>query len=228
MADGGQIGGGIQETTARFLHDVSRVFAFFVFEFRQKHHFGAVRLYRQTTRHQIVYHRLQIVVVIRFTDHIVRREQHAQFGIHFFRVLHRRSDKMAPQVQYLLVATLQFHHVVTRGIGKVFVFIETHFGIAVEFFQIRQGHVGIAGFLLLNQVSHQHAKLCAPVANVVLRNHFVTQMAQNAVQAVADDGRAQMAHVHFFGQIGRRIINHDGLWRSRSFYAQTRIGQCGL
>ena len=97
---------------------------------------------------------------------------------------------------------MQFHHIFARGVGEIFVFVKTHFGVAVKLLQIRQTEIGIV-LLLLRQIGNQHAKLRAPVAHMVLADDFVSQKAQYARQAVANDAGTQMPDVHFFGKIGR-------------------------
>ena len=117
-------------------------------------------------------------------------------------MLQRNLHELPPQRQHRFVATLQLHDIFARQIGKRRVFVKTHFGGTVELLQIGQLEGGIV-FLLFHQIGHQHAELRAPVAHMVLADDFVPQKAQYARQAVADDGRTQVADVHFFGQVGR-------------------------
>ena len=210
IAHAGQIGAGIQKTTALLLHDKSRRLAILVFKFIEKHHFGAGIIHRQTFGAQIIHHGLQIIIVFRLARHIGRREFQAQSVVNRLRVLQRNINKLPPQSQHSLITALQFHHIFARGVGKSFVFIKADFSVAVKLLQISQFKFGI--FLLLrHHISHQHTKLRAPIADMVLRNHLVTQIAQHAIETVADNAGTQMADVHFFGQIGRRIINHHRL-----------------
>ena len=57
----------------------------------------------------------------------------------------------------------------------------------------------------------EHAELRAPVTHVVDADDLVTAELQDARQAVADDGAAQMAHVHVLGDVGRAVINNNAL-----------------
>ena len=79
------------------------------------------------------------------------------------------------------------------------------FGGPVERFQVGQFTAQLAltflGFLLL-QIREKHAELCAPITHMILANHGVTEKFQSTHHGVADDGGAQVAHVHFFGQVG--------------------------
>ena len=70
VAQARQIGRGVKEAAALFLHDKRGGFAFFVFELIQEHDFRAVVLNRQTFLNQIIDHGLQIVVVFRFARHV--------------------------------------------------------------------------------------------------------------------------------------------------------------
>ena len=117
-------------------------------------------------------------------------------------MLQRNFDKLPPQRQHRFIAALQLHDIFARQIGKRRIFVKTHFGGAVELLQIGQFEGGIV-FLLFHQIGHQHAELRAPVAHMVLADDLVPQKVQHTRQAVTDDGRTQVADVHFFGQVGR-------------------------
>ena len=119
---------------------------------------------------------------------------------------------------------MQLHNVFACGVGEGRVFVKAHFGGAVKLLQIRQLKRGIV-FLLLNQISDQHAKLRTPVADVVLTDDSVAHKFQHARNAVADDAGTQMADVHFFGQIRRRIVDNDGFRFVGFCYAETRVVQ---
>ena len=119
---------------------------------------------------------------------------------------------------------MQLHNVFARGVGKGRVFVKSHFGGAVKLLQIRQLKRGII-FLLLNQISNQHAELRTPVADVVLTDDGVAHKFQHARNAVADDAGTQMADVHLFCQIGRGIVDNDGLRFVGFRYAETRVAQ---
>src|SRR4051812_17288752 len=57
----------------------------------------------------------------------------------------------------------------------------------------------------------QHSKLGSPIADVVLANHLMSLKLQYPADRVADDRAAEMANVHFLGNIGPRVINDDAL-----------------
>ena len=207
-----------------FLHDKCGRFAFFVFELVQEHDFRAVVFDCQTFFNQIIDYGLQIVVVFRFTRHVFGAQFQAQRVVNSLGVRERNIDKLFPQCQHGFIAALQLHNVFARSVGEGRVFVKAHFGGAVKLLQIRQFKRGIV-FLLLNQISDQHAELRTPVADVVLTDNGIAHKFQHARNAVADDAGTQMADVHFFGQIGRRVVDNDGLRFVGFRYTETRVVQ---
>ena len=207
-----------------FLHDKCGRFAFFVFKLIQEHDFCAVVFDCQAFFDQIIDHRLQIVVVFRLARHVFGAQFQAQCVINGLGVRERNIDKLFPQCQHGFIAALQLHNVFACGIGKGRVFVKAHFGGAVKLLQIRQLERGIV-FLLLDQISDQHAKLRTPVADVVLADNVVAHKFQYARNAVADDAGTQVADVHFLCQIGRGIVDNDGLRFVGFRYTETRVVQ---
>ena len=53
-----------------------------------------------------------------------------------------------------------------------------------------------------------HAELRAPIADVIVAYHLVAQETQRAAQGVADDRRADVAHVHGLGHVGGGKVDH--------------------
>ena len=56
----------------------------------------------------------------------------------------------------------------------------------------------------------QHAKLRAPVAEVIVRDDLVAQEAERACQRITQDGRSDMTDVHRLGHVRRTEIHHHG------------------
>ena len=162
---------------------------------------------------------MQIIFIRRFASHISVLQFQAEFRIDFFRMLQGNFHKLSPQRQHSFITALQFHNVFTRQISKRRIFIKTHFCIAVELLQVRQFKFSII-LLLFNQICHQHTKLRPPIADMVLTNDLVSQKFQHTRNTVANNRRAQMPNVHFFGKIRRRIVNHNGIRRSGFFNIQ--------
>ena len=64
------------------------------------------------------------------------------------------------------------------------------------------------------------AHLQAPVAQMHVADHVVAQEIAQALDALADHGRAQMAHVQRLGHIGPTVVHDDGLRLFRLLQAQ--------
>ena len=69
-----------------------------------------------------------------------------------------------------------------------------------------------------------HSELCAPIANVVVRDHFVAEESRDAAQRITNDGRADVADVHGFGDIRGGEIHDDTFAISRTWCAEAWIG----
>ncbi len=70
-----------------------------------------------------------------------------------------------------------------------------------------------------------HPKLRAPIAEMIVANHLMAERSHDARQAVADDGRPEMTHVHRLGDIGRRKIDDDGLGGGGLVQAECLVSQ---
>ena len=56
----------------------------------------------------------------------------------------------------------------------------------------------------------QLAKLCTPVADVVVADDAVAEQAQHTLERVADAGRADVSDVHGLGDVRRTEVDDDG------------------
>src|SRR5690625_6129347 len=56
----------------------------------------------------------------------------------------------------------------------------------------------------------EHAEGGAPVADVVLADHLVTELLQGACEGVTDDGGAQVTDVHLLGDVRCGVVEHHG------------------
>ena len=54
-----------------------------------------------------------------------------------------------------------------------------------------------------------HPELRAPIADVVIADGLMSEELERAIDAVADDGRTNMADVHRLGDIRGRIVDDD-------------------
>ena len=78
--------------------------------------------------------------------------------------------------------------------------------------------------LLFFKKRNQHAELRTPVAHVVRTDHLVSEKLQRAYRRITNDGGADVAHVHLFRNVGRRVVDHNGLGFGQ-LHAQARQTQ---
>ena len=64
---------------------------------------------------------------------------------------------------------------------------------------------------MLFHVGDQHAELRAPVADMIEAQHIAAEKFEQPRQALADNRRANMAHMQLLGDIGRRKIDRPPL-----------------
>jgi hypothetical protein len=114
----------------------------------------------------------------------------------------------------------------TRSLGSLIVIIDQIVDQAVESREFRDRLFGVRGFVdeVFVAVDH-HAELSAPVAQMIIADHGVAAKSQESAEGVADDGRANVAHMHGLGDIGRREIDDIGARLSRAGDSQKRVAQ---
>ena len=223
ITGGSQVSGGIQVAAAGFLHDQWQWVAFGVLELVHEHALGAVALAEQALGLEVSNHVGQVVVVGALALDVGHAQFHAQAVVECLAVAQGDIVEAGPQAQAFGIAGLQLHHQFASALGELGRLVEALLRGAVEVFQVGQFTVG-GGWVFLH-IGQQHAELGAPVANVVLADHLVAEEFEHAGDAVADDGRAQMANVHLFGQVGRGQIDHHALCRADLAHIQGGIGQ---
>ncbi|MNT09571.1 hypothetical protein D3C72_1443600 [compost metagenome] len=216
----GDIRRGVEIAAILFLDDHAHRFAFLVFILIKEHNRCAFALYRQIFGFQIGHDARQHGVIKAFAHHVVAGQGDVQTVIGDLILGHRDVNQLAPHFAEVGVAALEFHHIATCALGESFIFVVMFFGFTVETFQIRQRHFARIFLLLLFKIGNQHSELGTPVANVVRANHFMAQELQGAHSGIADDGGAQVADVHLFCHVWRRVIDNDGL-RLRLSHTQT-------
>ncbi|MNH92292.1 hypothetical protein D3C73_448690 [compost metagenome] len=227
----GDIGSGVQVTAIFLLDDDTHRIAVFIFVLVQEHHGSAFAFYRQPFRLEIGNDARQHGVVQAFAHDVIFGQGDIQTVIGQLVLRHGDVHQLAPHLQTVFVAALQFDHVTTGAKSEIFVFVVVFLGFAVKLLQIRQPH--IAGVLVLHlfQVGDQHAELGTPVAHMVGAYDFMAQEFLSTGSGIANNGGAQVTHVHFFRHVGRRIVDHDGLrlngGNSQLSCAQGGIGLAG-
>ena len=216
----GDIGRGVEVAAILFLDDDAHRFAFLVFILIKEHHGCAFALDGQTFSFQIGNNAWQHRVIQAFTHYVIAGQGDVQTIVGNLVLGHGDVNQLAPHLQEVSIATLQFYYVVTGAFGKDFIFVIMLFGIAVEAFEIGQRHFTGVFLLLFFQPGDQHTELSAPVAHVVRADHLMTEELKRTDGSVTDDGGTQMADVHLFGDIRRGVVNDDSL-RLRPGDAQT-------
>ena len=95
------------------------------------------------------------------------------------------------------------------GLGRIF----PH-EVLVKIWQIR---------LALFQFRDNQPHLVAPVAQMDVAYHLVAFVTHDALDALADNRRAQVPHVQRLGHVRPAIINHDGARARLPLHAQTLV-----
>ena len=226
ITHGSQIGGGVQVTAAGLLHDHWQGLVFAVLEFIEEHALGALAFGQQACRAQIADDAGQFIVVGAFTAHIGLGQADAKAVVDGLAVAEGNLVEAIPQRQALGIAGLQLHHALTCTVGEVFAFIKALLCLAVEVLQIAQ--LGLGVYRVFFHIGQQHAELGAPVADVVLTDDGMAKKFQYAGHGIADDRGAQVANVHFLGQVGRGVIDYHALDFAYRAGIQLRVIQRAL
>ena len=204
MPDGCHVGGVVTVAAIRFADDQRRI------ETVDPQHQRPVVDDGNAALGQVSGHLRQGVVVGRLARQVRVGQQHPEALIGGVEPGEGDRDQLPPDRQGLLVAALQFHHTRAGAGGEVGVLVEVFLGVLVEL--LRAGEVeGGDVDSCLEDVFDQHPELGAPVTDVVLRDHLVSEGGEDTVEAVADDGGAQVPDVHLLGDVGRRVVDDDPL-----------------
>ncbi|MNS48254.1 hypothetical protein D3C72_808170 [compost metagenome] len=131
------------------------------------------------------------------------------------------GDEVGPQGAVAGTAVLQLSGGLAGAVAEGGVFLGLGGGLGIEAFQVLQrdrtlgregavalGHEGV-GQVLVAAGGDQQAHLEAPVAEVGVAPDGVAAEAEQPLQALADDGRAQVADVHRLGHIGAGVVDDD-------------------
>ena len=140
----------------------------------------------------------------------------AQSVVHGLAVRHGNVDVAPPTRHGLNVAPLQAHDDLPGPVGEGRIRLKPGARFGVEALQVRE----LLGILsAIDQVRHEAAESGAPIANMILPEHFAAQRLEHPGHRVADDGAAQVVDLHLFRQIRVRIV-HDHPRRRREWLQQ--------
>ena len=139
----------------------------------------------------------------------------------------RLVDECLPQLRRLgVVAALQQHHTAAGAFFELVIGVELGARRFVERIEVayveRRRALHTAH---VDEVLDEHAERRAPVAEMVLAGHLVTDELEHPHQRVADDGGAQVADVHLLGHVGRRVIHHHPFDRCRAAHAEVIVAR---
>ena len=207
VVDGGEVGGGVEEAAVGFADDAG--FVGEGFEVAEEDADGAVADFGDALGEEIVDERGEFVVVGAFAEVVV--EVGVELGVDGAELVEGEGDAAGPDLFVFGVALLEFDELVAAGVedGRIGLglgvdgFVEAEEfgdGVGVEGGGVEQGFPAV----------EDHAKLGAPVADVVVGDDFVADEAGDAGEGVADEGGADVADVRGFGDVRRGEVDDDG------------------
>ena len=177
---------------------------------------SAIRDTRDPCLLEVIAHARERVVIGRFAREVLIGEGHVEHVVDAVEVLLREPHEPRPHRERCLVARLQGRDSCTRALREIGLL-----RICIEFRACRlveRVRVGLEKFRLFRilahfkQVFNEHAERRAPVADVVLAHNLVAFELEHACERIAHDRRAQVANVHFFRDVRRRVVDDDRLW----------------
>ena len=135
---------------------------------------------------------------------------------------HRQRTVMRPDLAIAGGARLQARGRFAGAVAKRVVVLRAGRGLRIDRLQIverdrvelrarftRRRRVGIDRREAFFEVRDQKPHLEAPVAEMRIAPHAVAAEAEQPLDALADDRRAQMAHMHRLGDVGTAVIDDD-------------------
>ena len=114
----------------------------------------------------------------------------------------------------------------TTGLANRFIGFGGFAGESIQPQQFGQGLGAQGGFVdFLFPRPGDHAKLRAPIADVVVGNDMVADKASDARQALAENGRADVSDVHGLGDIRRGEVDDNRARLRRGRHSEPGIGR---
>src|SRR5664280_849274 len=108
---------------------------------------------------------------------------------------------------------LELHQLLSRFLQNFFIGFARGIHELVEPFHFGN-RIGLesGGVQMFFPADEQFAELRAPIADVIVGDDAVAEQAQRAREAIAEDGRTNVADVHRLGDVRRTKINDGGFW----------------
>jgi len=177
------------------------------------HDHGALRLDRDASRLEILDDLGEIRIIERLAA-LLERLGDAEPSVDLVELGSRGGAYVSPQPSRLVVGVrLQRDDALPRASPELIVHVEPRLGGFIKPDQIAE--IGRVGSAARTQLLDEHAKLRSPIADVVLPHHLVPARLERVREGVADHRRPEVADVHLFGDVWRRVVYDDALLRAR-------------
>ncbi len=120
--------------------------------------------------------------------------------------------ELFPELEVLGIALLELDEFGLGGIADGFVGFRLELDFLVDLFEVAEGiEPELLGIALAFVAEEDHAEASAPVAEVIVGDDGVAEEAVDAREGVAENGAAEMSDVHFLGDVRAAVIEDDGL-----------------
>ena len=140
-----------------------------------------------------------------------RLEDDAEALVDLVERVARHPDEVLPEGAVLRIALLKPHRLGAAGVHPRLVRLRAGVALLVDALELGDGvlrdrlPVGELAVAL-----DDDAELRAPVADVVVADHFVAERAEDLDHGAADHRRADVADVHRLGDVGAGVVDDDG------------------
>ena len=137
-------------------------------------------------------------------------ERDVELGVHGFQSASAHLYEVLPELVVLLVAALELRELRPCAFGELLVVARTFGCELVHPLELRD-RLRLQGFLVspLAHPDDQQPKLSAPIAQVIVAHHVVTNERQNPRDRIADDRRTQVPNMHLLGDVRAREVDDD-------------------
>ena len=227
---GGEVGGGVEGRAVGLDEDAGRHFLL-VRLLADRHDQRAVALHQQTPGLHVLQHRRNVGLSVALAVPDVKGD--VQLAVVLLQVGHGDGHDVLPQGGVAGFAMLKLIGGVVGLFRKGLVDLGLGAGRGIDLLQLgdREGRllretaglvrveVGQVGAAFL-QLRDDEAHLQAPVAHVDVADDVVAEVAVDSLDALADDGRAQMADVKGLGHIGAAVVDDNGAGLSLRLQAE--------
>ena len=216
VPQGGEIGGGVAVPAVGLAHDERQRFTVAAFEPGREGAQCPVVRDEQTFRLEFGDDVVEHVVVGALPCVVGVGEGHLEAVVGVGEVGGGHLDEDPPQTSALGVTGLEGHDPRPTAIGELGVGVKACPGRLVKGIEVAHrrplgAHRVAVGQARVDEMFGQHPKRGAPVTEVVLADHVVTEERQRAGQGVPDDCGPQVSDVHLLGHVGRRVVDHHGV-----------------